>query len=422
VLDELAPDAVGHRRDAYVLSANGQDCWTRTLLLDWPPEVPASGDWLTGLRAEGDVVLSLHVDPVDPGKAAGRLKGQRLWQTSEAQARALQERLDDPDTQQAIADADALLRAVRAGRVRLFSCTLAAVLRAPAEEALDELERRVRGQCDLLGVPCRRATWAHASGFRSHAVPTGHDTVGCPRTVDSRVLAATFPFQGEKVSMGRGVFWGTALVTGEPVLLDVRDAGAGFAAPHGAIVGPTGWGKTTAFWTVLAQELASEVPPDVVLVDPKGTDYARITAELGGRRIRMGAGAAEALNVLDLPPADPAQPGADPVREQTRIVLGLLELLTVREGEALDPDQAAVAEDAIFAAYLEAGADKDDPQTWELPPERTPTLEDVQRHLEAARRETSPPGPWPGACDPSPRAPCGGSSPAGRRWPWMLPW
>jgi hypothetical protein len=256
VLDAVAPDWTEHAPDAFAVGAGALTEVTRTLVLDWPEEVPPDGGWLTPLRAQGDVTVSLHVAPIPPGRATGKLKGQRLWQTSAAQARAAAERLADPDTEQAITDADSLLRAVRRRQVRLFSCTLGVVLRAPTIEALEELERGVRAHCDTVGAPLRRATWAHATGFRSHGVPYGRDTLagqmGGPRTIDSRVLAATFPYQGEKVSMGRGVWYGRSVVGWYPVLLDVWDdrpadrGGGGFAAPHMCVVGPTGWGKTTA--------------------------------------------------------------------------------------------------------------------------------------------------------------------------------
>jgi hypothetical protein len=144
---------------------------------------------------------------------------------------------------------------------------------------------------------------------------------------------------------------------------------------------------TTAFWAIAAQALArarelGEEPPGLIVVDPKGTDYERITAELGGVRIKFGAGSAHAINVLDVPPPDPRRPETDPIREQTRTVVGLIAVLCSTPTAPLGPDDTALAEEAVLAAYAEAGADPDDPTTWGLPPERTPVLADVVEHLE----------------------------------------
>jgi hypothetical protein len=100
LLDALAPEWTEHRPDAYVVGARGRETWTRTLAVrDWPHRVTAG--WLAPLLFDlgGDVALAMHVDRLPTGRAAGRLKAQRVVQASVAQARLERGAIADPAEQ-----------------------------------------------------------------------------------------------------------------------------------------------------------------------------------------------------------------------------------------------------------------------------------------------------------------------------------
>ncbi len=394
-LDHLAPEWTEHTPTAYGYGKDGLEAWARTLAVrDWPPRVTAG--WLAPLLFDlgGDVTLTQHVGPVPTAEAVTRLRAQRVVQASVAQARLERGAISDPAEQLDLASAEGIAQAVAAGEEALFSVGLYLCLRAPTLADLDALERRVRERLLALGVGLAATRWRQRAGFRTTGVPYAADELGHRRTLDTTTLALSVPFLAATVGTapdGGGPLVAVSLADRAPVALDLWAREEGWNAPGLCVVSPPGGGKTVTIGAWACRHLTLPDPPDVLLVDPMKGDYRRLVRELGGQSIRISTSPEVVINPLDLPPArilsgTGEESEQNPVREQTRLVTGLVALMVAEPTPDGGPGrmsraERAVVEQAILAAYALKGILPDDAATWDASPADVPILPDVLAHL-----------------------------------------
>jgi hypothetical protein len=391
-LDALAPEWTEHTPTAYGYGRDGLEAWSRTLAVrDWPPRVTAG--WLAPLLFDlgGDVQLVQHVEPIPTATAVKRLRAQRTLQTSVAQARLERGAISDPAEQLDLASAEGIARAVAAGEEQLFSVGMYLCLRAPTVAGLDALERRVRERLLAMGVTLSSTRWQHAAGFRTSGVLYAADRLGRRRTLDTTTLALSLPFLSATVGTAGGPLVAVSLADRAPVFLDLYARAQGWNNPGLCLVSPPGGGKTVTIGTWACRHLTLPDPPDVLLVDPMKGDYRRLVRALGGQSIRISTSPEVVINPLDLPPSrilsgTGEESKQNPVREQTRLVTGLLALMMAEPTPDGGPGrltraERAVVEEAVLAAYALKGIHPDDEATWDASPADVPVLPDVLAHL-----------------------------------------
>jgi hypothetical protein len=406
VLQWIAPDRTEEGARHFAVG----DRWTRSLLVyDKPARVaPGWSGWLASLllcdggpEARGTVRLALSWEPYSPFGAGLKLNLAETGHQATLDLHARLGTLAGRDVRNAVRDVDRVQQALSEGATRLLAVTVVVTCEGPSEAACESVWRQVTGKLQARLLHWRPLDDRHALAFRQQT-PGGGQPIWHPLSWDTSTLAFSWPAIGEAVDMGTGPVWGTSAHTGRPIQYDPFDrAHGGPPAPHACVIGPTGNGKSVAFFTVAAEYLTEPDPPHFRIIDPKG-DYLTACEKLDGTPLRLAEDAPVSLNLFDLAPVawratpEGPRPAANVVHESVRNVLGAVRLMGAASGAPFEPEHLSVAQSAIIRAYAARGIDRLDPATWDAGRGGVPTLRDLHAVLtemagegeapEAARR------------------------------------
>lgn len=381
--------------------------WSATLVVTGLPREVAGAGWLAPLSGHpGLLDVSLHITPVDPVTAAGRLRRQLARLESGRRANSVHGRLPDPDVDAAAEDAQLLADRVARGETRLFTTTLTVTVSATTEAALDDELAAVRALLSSLLMTAHPASWRAWHGWQT-GLPLGVDRISTDRILDTTALAAAFPFaspdlpspdprssdpgpsdvdSGARPDGGAGpggVLYGHNLASASLVFWD-RWAADNY---NSVILGRSGAGKSYLAKLELLRSLYTGVAAHVI--DPED-EYSRLAAAVGATVIRLGDPAVR-INPLDLDihthPDGRATAAPDALTRRrlslhTFLALALTTAAssagpTGAEGGDLSSSERAVLDEAITATYARAGI-SDDPATWTRP---APLLRDLHHTL-----------------------------------------
>ena len=117
---------------------------------------------------------------------------------------------------------------------------------------------------------------------------------------------------------------------------------------------------------------------DFLIVDPED-EYRAVCTAADGQYVRLAAASGQHLNPFDVPPAGTPADSVDPLAEQVAALLGLLEVMLAEPGRALQTNERAILDRALYATYAAAGITPD-PHTHARP---APLLRDLHAVLRA---------------------------------------
>ncbi|BDT85627.1 MULTISPECIES: PrgI family protein [Nocardia] len=351
--------------------------WAATVAVNGYPREVAAG-WLAPLLTHpGRVEVAVHIDPVDPVTAAGRLRRQLARLESSRMHDAGRGRLSDPQVDVAVEDATELSARVARAEARLFRVGIYLTVHADTEAELADELAAVRALAASLLVDTCTLAYRAAQAWAT-TLPLGLDLIGVLRTFDTTALAAAFPFDSPQLpatdpaqaERPQGVFYGRDAAAG---LLFV-DRFAPEAHNHNLVVlGHSGAGKSYLVKTEILRSLYRGI--EQIVIDPED-EYRRLAHAVGGTHLPLGA-EGQRLNPFDLEiHTRPDGSHTAPADALTRRKLFLHTLITVLLGNQ-NPAQRAALDNALTATYTDAGI-TDDPTTWTHP---APTLSDLRKHL-----------------------------------------
>ncbi|GHH62407.1 VirB4 family type IV secretion system protein [Lentzea cavernae] len=365
----FAPDAISiHPR---ALEVGGE--WVASFAVTGYPREVHPG-WLQPLLTyPGRVDVSLHIEPIDPVTAAGRLKKQLSKLESGRRHTSEKGRLIDPQVEAATEDAYDLAARVARGEGKLYRFGLYLTVHAPTEEALGDEVAAIRSLAASLLLDCKPTTYRSVQGWIT-SLPMGLDLVGMRRTFDTSALSAAFPFTSpdlpppDPTSVGApsGVLYGfnigsQGLVHHDRFALDNHNS---------VILGRSGAGKSYLVKLELLRSLYRGV--EVFAIDPED-EYARLAAAVGGTHVRLGAEQVR-FNPMDLPIHTRTDGRRTAPRDAlVRRSLFLHTVISVLLGSELEATERAALDRAITATYQRAGINSD-ARTWTRP---APLLADL---------------------------------------------
>ena len=275
------------------------DDYTATLAVTGYPAEVAPG-WLEPLLSyPGRLDVALHIDPVPPAVAAGRLRRQRARLESGRRAGADRGQLDDPDTEAAADDARELAYRLARGEGKLFRLGLYLTVHAGSEDELAEEVAAVRAVAGSLLLVTAPATFRSLQGWVT-TLPAGTDNLKLTRTMDTAALAAAFPFTSPDLPRDPA--------DPDPlpgILYGANTAGPGLVAwdrwaqdNHNSVtLATSGAGKSyLAKLEVLRNAYQGT---ECWIIDPED-EYARLAAGTGGTYLHLGSDGVR-LNPFDLP-------------------------------------------------------------------------------------------------------------------------
>ncbi|MFF3566834.1 PrgI family mobile element protein [Nocardia jiangxiensis] len=344
--------------------------YVATLAVSGFPREVTSG-WLTPLLSHpGRLDISVHVDPIDPVTAAGRLRRQLARLESSRLHDTSRGRLADPQVDVAVEDAAELSARVARAEARLYRVGVYLTVHAGSEAELADEIAAVRALAASLLVDTCPLSFRAAQAWVT-TLPVGLDLIEMQRTFDTTALAAAFPFDSPQLSTPdpitatspRGVLYGRDAASG----LVFVDRFSPEAHNHNMVVlGRSGAGKSYLVKTEILRSLYRGI--EQVIIDPED-EYRRLAAAVGGAHLRLGAPGVR-LNPFDLEihtRLDGRRTA--PADALTRRKLFLHTLIQVLLGEQT-PTQRAVLDTALTATYAASGI-TDEPATWTRP---APTL------------------------------------------------
>jgi type IV secretory pathway VirB4 component len=325
----------------------------------WPAEVEPG--WLTGLLAvEGVGAVAMRVRPLARGEAMTFMT-IRLRQVRAADRLAAEQgELVDVERERVGDTAMAARRSVHAGRGRIYLVDTVLFVEGDEAPALAERVESLRLEGRGLGLELDVATFRLTDAWRA-ALPGPAPRPIAERNLDSGSLAASLLHAASDLYEPSGHLYGRARTSGAPIVLDR------FAhASHNAIVlGQTGTGKTMFTGAEMSRCLIRGIR--VLAVDPLD-DYRRLTDELGGTYVELGAGGV-GLNPFAF--TGMATDGA-----LTAKIAALTRLVAAMAG-GIGRDERPALDRALRATYEAAGIGPD-PATLDRP---APTLADLTARL-----------------------------------------
>lgn len=378
--DESAAEAMGFGPASLSIRARhlevGSD-WVATLAVAGFPREVTSG-WLTPLLSHpGRLDVAVHVDPVDPVTAAGRLRRQLARLESSRLHDTSRGRHSDPQVDVAVEDAAELSARVARAEARLYRVGVYLTVHADSESELADEVAAVRALAASLLVDTCPLSFRAAQGWVT-TLPVGLDLIRIQRTFDTTALAAAFPFDSPQlpvtdpiaVAIPSGVLFGRDAAAG----LMFLDRFAPEAHNHNMVVlGRSGAGKSYLVKTEILRSLYRGV--EQVIIDPED-EYRRLADAVGGTHIHLGASGIR-LNPFDLDiHTHPDGHRTAPADALTRGKLFVHTLIRVLLGEQT-PTQRAILDTALTATYAAAGI-TDEPTTWTRP---APTLSMLRDQL-----------------------------------------
>ncbi|WP_143249968.1 VirB4 family type IV secretion system protein [Amycolatopsis sacchari] len=345
-------------------------------VVGYPREVHAG--WLQPLLSyPARLDVSLHIEPIDPAVAAGRLKKQLARLESSRQHTAQHGRLLDPHVEAATEDAYDLSSRLARGEGRLFRLGLYVAVHAATEAELAEETSAVRSLCASLLMDAKPTTYRSLQGWVT-SLPMGLDLIGMARTFDTQALAAAFPFTSPDLpppdptsfAAPSGVLYGYNLGSQGLVHWD-RFSCDNY---NSVILGRSGSGKSYLVKLEALRSLYQGV--EVAIIDPED-EYARTARAAGGTYLPIGTEGIR-INPLDLPVHTRSDGRRTaPADALTQRSLFLHTFLSVLFGHKLSAEERATADQAISATYRSAGI-TDDSRTWTRP---APLLRDLRDTL-----------------------------------------
>ncbi len=233
--------------------------------------------------------------------------------------------VSDLNNQAKLQDIEALLAKRVAGEEKIFSASLTIVLRHEHEETLDEQVAKVlQAIRELSGAEGMTESLASAPVFLELSLPNARSRERA-RRMNTSVLADFLPILGEWQGHDN-----------PRVLLRTRSSGLIGFDPFSpeltnynqVVSGGSGAGKS--FMTnILISHLMKE-NPQIFILDIGGS-YKKITENLGGQYIALGADSRISINPFDLAATD-IQNRDEAIDQKIKFVTSLVELMTKEEG------------------------------------------------------------------------------------------
>jgi type IV secretory pathway VirB4 component len=374
LLDVLAPQALefGARQITF-----GDQLARVLVVTNYPPRVGSA--WLARAAAIPGVVCSAHVTPTDPtdlilsiNKAIGEYTA-RLELGGNA--------LVMQRTEQALKDAQELLRKIDQEQQQVFYVTVVLLVLAPDQETLERRTRQVEATLAAAGMRARIATFRQEQGLKAAGpwaiLPKDTEEAGA-RNMPAETVAASFPFTASGINDGSGVVLGRDR-DGGLVLVDIWKRGGDRTNSNWTVLAKPGAGKSFAVKLLALRNLAQG--SKVIIIDPE-REYREMCRLLGGAWINCAGGKGR-INPLQVRPV----PLDEEEESDERFGQGplALHLQTLRTFFSLylrdltDLEKAAL-EDALVEVYRQASI------TWEtdpdsIPAEKWPTMRELHAYI-----------------------------------------
>ncbi|MGI1691661.1 VirB4 family type IV secretion system protein [Thermoanaerobacter uzonensis] len=372
LIDMISPQALEFNARQIVFN----DQLARILVIaGYPPKVNAA--WLSRIAGMPGVVCSVHVEPTDPtnlimslNKAIGEYAG-RLEMGGNA--------LTMQRTEQALKDAEELMRKIDQEQQQVFYVTVVLMVLASDQQELDRKTRQVEAALAASGMRGRVLIFRQEEGLKAVGpfctLPDEVKEAGA-RNMPAETVAASFPFTASGINDGTGVVLGKDR-DGGLVLVDIWKRGGDRTNSNWTILAKPGAGKSFTAKMLLLREYMQG--SRIIIIDPE-REYKDMCHRLGGVWINCTGGEGK-INPLQVRLRPVEEEDEENSSFQSPLALHIQTLRTFFSlylRDLTDTEKAAL-EDALVEVYKAAGI------TWgtdprDVPNDKWPTVKELYEY------------------------------------------
>ena len=394
--DFIAPTGFDFRNDSYFRM--GQTFGCVSYLQITSPELTDKmlADFLD---MEENLIVNIHVQPVDPKVAIKSLKNilsniQKM--KIEEQKKAVRSGYDmdiiPTDISTYGEEAENLLNELQSRNEKMFKVTFLLMNTADSKRKLDNIAYQTAGIAQKYNCNIRRLQYLQEQGMVA-SLPLGMNQTGVHRLLTTTSTAIFVPFTTQELFMdGEALYYGLNALSNNMIMVDRKK----LKNPNGLILGTPGSGKSfAAKREILNVFLITD--DDIIVCDPEG-EYFPLVNALNGQVVKISAKSTDFINPMDVnldviyhPEKYRINGDTEDVdtiiADKSEFIASFCELIMKKpQGAELDGDEVSIIDHCIKDIYEEFLYN--DPV-----PEKMPVLEDFLNRLndyadqnDAARR------------------------------------
>ena len=394
--DFIAPTGFDFRNDSYFRM--GQTFGCVSYLQITSPELTDKmlADFLD---MEENLIVNIHVQPVDPKVAIKSLKNilsniQKM--KIEEQKKAVRSGYDmdiiPTDISTYGEEAENLLNELQSRNEKMFRVTFLLMNTADSKRKLDNIAYQTAGIAQKYNCNIRRLQYLQEQGMVA-SLPLGMNQTGVHRLLTTTSTAIFVPFTTQELFMdGEALYYGLNALSNNMIMVDRKK----LKNPNGLILGTPGSGKSFA----AKREILNVIlitDDDIIVCDPEG-EYFPLVNALNGQVVKISAKSTDYINPMDVnldviyhPEKYRINGDTEDVdtiiADKSEFIASFCELIMKKpQGAELDGDEVSIIDHCIKDIYEEFLYN--DPV-----PEKMPVLEDFLNRLndyadqnDAARR------------------------------------
>ena len=394
--DFIAPTGFDFRNDSYFRM--GQTFGCVSYLQITSPELTDKmlADFLD---MEENLIVNIHVQPVDPKVAIKSLKNilsniQKM--KIEEQKKAVRSGYDmdiiPTDISTYGEEAENLLNELQSRNEKMFKVTFLLMNTADSKRKLDNIAYQTAGIAQKYNCNIRRLQYLQEQGMVA-SLPLGMNQTGVHRLLTTTSTAIFVPFTTQELFMdGEALYYGLNALSNNMIMVDRKK----LKNPNGLILGTPGSGKSfAAKREILNVFLITD--DDIIVCDPEG-EYFPLVNALNGQVVKISAKSTDYINPMDVnldviyhPEKYRINGDTEDVdtiiADKSEFIASFCELIMKKpQGAELDGDEVSIIDHCIKDIYEDFLYN--DPV-----PEKMPMLEDFLNRLndyadqnDAARR------------------------------------
>ena len=394
--DFIAPTGFDFRNDSYFRM--GQTFGCVSYLQITSPELTDKmlADFLD---MEENLIVNIHVQPVDPKVAIKSLKNilsniQKM--KIEEQKKAVRSGYDmdiiPTDISTYGEEAENLLNELQSRNEKMFKVTFLLMNTADSKRKLDNIAYQTAGIAQKYNCNIRRLQYLQEQGMVA-SLPLGMNQTGVHRLLTTTSTAIFVPFTTQELFMdGEALYYGLNALSNNMIMVDRKK----LKNPNGLILGTPGSGKSfAAKREILNVFLITD--DDIIVCDPEG-EYFPLVNALNGQVVKISAKSTDYINPMDVnldviyhPEKYRINGDTEDVdtiiADKSEFIASFCELIMKKpQGAELDGDEVSIIDHCIKDIYEEFLYN--DPV-----PEKMPVVEDFLNRLndyadqnDAARR------------------------------------